>query len=120
KVGGERRAVLVDVFNRAILSRDSNALLAYYGSLSSYGELVQRVNKTKESLDEVFTANMNELENMKNGVSGIVDEEAKLVQSSLLGVEEDFGALSSSMLDFISEYDENVEVEHAATLEELA
>ncbi|MFJ7832215.1 type VII secretion protein EsaA [Peribacillus sp. NPDC097197] len=120
KVGGERRAALVDVFNRSILSRDSNALLAYYGSLSSYGELVQRVNETKESLDEVFTANMNELENMKNGVSGIVDEEAKLVQSSLLGVEEDFGALSSSMLDFISEYDENVEVEHAATLEELA
>ncbi|MGE7604656.1 type VII secretion protein EsaA [Peribacillus sp. NPDC097675] len=120
KVGGERRAALVDVFNRSIASRDSNALLAYYGSLSSYGELAERVNNTKENLDEVFSANMIELENLKNGVAGIVDEQAKLVQSSLLDVEEDFGLLSSSILEFIAEYDENVEVEHAATLEELS
>lgn len=120
KVGGERRAALVDVFDRSIASRDSNALLAYYGSLSSYGELAERVNNTKENLDEVFSANMIELENLKNGVSGIVDEEAKLVQSSLSGVEEDFGTFSSSILDFIAEYDQNVELEHAATLEELS
>ena len=120
KVGGERRAALVDVFARSIASRDSNALLAYYGSLSSYGELAERVNNTKENLDEVFSANMMELDNLKNGVSGIVDEEAKLVQSSLAGVEEDFGVFSNSILNYIAEYDENVEVEHAATLEELS
>lgn len=120
KVGGERRAVLVEVFDRSIKSRDSTALLAYYGSLSSYGELVERVNNTQENLDKVFTANITELENLKNGVAGIVDDEAKLVQASIAGVEEDFGVFSSSIMDFISEYDENVEAEHAATLEELS
>ncbi|MFF5400475.1 type VII secretion protein EsaA [Peribacillus butanolivorans] len=118
KVGGERRAVLVKFFNDSITNRDSAALLAYYGSLSSYTELAERVSEA--NLDEVFAANIKELENLKEGVSGNIDEEAKLVKASLAGVNENFGMFSDSILGYIDEYDANVESGQEATLAELA
>ncbi|CAH0302048.1 ESX secretion system protein YueB [Peribacillus sp. Bi96] len=118
KVGGERRAVLVEVFNDSITNRDSNDLLAYYGSLSSYSELAERV--TEANIDKVFAANIKELENLKNGVSVNVDEEAKLVKASLAGVNENFGMFSDSILGYMNEYDANVKSGQEATLAELA
>lgn len=54
-------------FENPITNRDSTNLLAYYGSLSSYGELAERV--TEANVDKIFAANIKELENLKNGVS---------------------------------------------------
>ncbi|MCK1994973.1 type VII secretion protein EsaA [Peribacillus muralis] len=118
KVGGERRAVLVEIFNHAITNRNSNDLLAYYGALSSYGELAERV--TEANVDKVFAANIKELENLKNGVSPNVDEDAKLVKASLAGVNENFGMFSDSILGYMKEYDENVKAAQEATLAEMA
>ncbi|MEY8735660.1 type VII secretion protein EsaA [Peribacillus frigoritolerans] len=118
KVGGERRAVLVKAFENPITNRDSTTLLAYYGSLSSYGELAERV--TEANVDKIFAANIKELENLKNGVSGNVDEEAKLVKASLAGVNENFGMFSDSIMGYMKDYDANVEAGQKATLAELA
>lgn len=118
KVGGERRAVLVQVFNDSITNRNANELLSYYGSLSSYSELAERVTAAK--VDKIFAANIKELENLKNGVSPNVDEGAKLVKTSLAGVDDNFGVFSDSILGFMKEYDANVKAGQEATLAELA
>ncbi|MGG4265690.1 type VII secretion protein EsaA [Peribacillus simplex] len=118
KVGGERRAILVKAFEKPITNRNSTTLLAYYGSLSSYGKLAERV--TEANVDKVFAANIKELENLKIGVSGNVDEEAKLVKASMAGVNENFGMFSDSIMDYMKEYDGNVESGQKATLAELA
>ncbi|WP_285769085.1 type VII secretion protein EsaA [Peribacillus sp. SI8-4] len=118
KVGGERRAVLVQVFNSSIANRNANELLSYYGALSSYNELAERVTAAK--VEEIFAANIKELENLKNGVSPNVDEGAQLVKASLAGVDDDFGMFSDSILGYMKEYDANVKAGQEATLAELA
>jgi putative membrane protein len=60
------------------------------------------------------------LENLKIGVSGNVDEEAKLVKASLAGVNENFRMFSDSIMGYMKEYDANVESGQKATLAELA
>ncbi|MGE7879807.1 type VII secretion protein EsaA [Peribacillus muralis] len=118
KVGGERRAALVTVFNDSIKNRNANELLSYYGSLSSYSELAERVTAAK--VDKIFAANIKELENLKNGVSPNVDQGANLVKASLAGVDDNLGAFSNSIIGYMNEYDANVKAGQEATLAELA
>ncbi|WP_110926624.1 type VII secretion protein EsaA [Bacillus massiliglaciei] len=116
---GPRREQLQNLFSHPILTRDSEKLIDYYGMLSSYGEMKDNVKQSQEKRNELFAASFAAIEKYQADFPGFVDNGVGPVKDGISANEQDFETFAGSVSDFISLYDQNVQKEHQAIMDEL-